>query len=158
MWPQATEHATSNNVDILSDQHGKKKFSSYTRLQDALILTPAIMHNWICCYWVLRSSFVIVYGKTRYVEFSLKMEFDAYFDKLYNRANLRSSLRPIGHFTVELQCFVCDRATPPIIEKLQSKALLCLRMAFPCTTCIPVSQRIYSGLRICSGRTFTLAD
>ena len=35
-------------------------------------------------------------------------------DKLYHRANPRSSLRPIARFVVEIQCFVCDRATPPI--------------------------------------------
>ena len=42
-------------------------------------------------------------------------------DKLYHRANPRSSLRPIARFVVEIQRFVCDRATPPIIEKLRSK-------------------------------------
>ena len=42
---------------------------------------------------------------------------------LYHRANSRSSLRPIACFTEELQCFVCDRATLPIIEKLQSKGI-----------------------------------
>ena len=42
-------------------------------------------------------------------------------DKLYNRANPRSSLRPIVRVVVEIQRFVCDRATPPIIEKLLSK-------------------------------------
>ena len=41
-------------------------------------------------------------------------------DKLYHRANPRSSLRPIVRFVVEIQRFVCDRATPPIIEKLRS--------------------------------------
>jgi hypothetical protein len=45
------------------------------------------------------------------------------FDKLYPTANLRSSFRPIAHFAVDLQRFVCDRATPPIIEKLQSKGV-----------------------------------
>ena len=33
-------------------------------------------------------------------------------DKLYHGANLGSSFRPIVHFAVEIQCFVCDRATP----------------------------------------------
>ena len=36
---------------------------------------------------------------------------------------LRSSLRPIARFVVEIQCFVCDRATPPIMEKLRSKGV-----------------------------------
>ena len=44
-------------------------------------------------------------------------------DKLYHRANPRSSLRPIARFVVEIQRFVCDRATPPIIEKLRSKGV-----------------------------------
>ena len=44
-------------------------------------------------------------------------------DKLYHRANPRSSLRPIAHFVVEIQRFVCDRATPPIIEKLRSEGV-----------------------------------
>ena len=36
------------------------------------------------------------------------------FDKLYHRANPPPSFRPIARF-------VCDRTTPTIIEKLQSK-------------------------------------
>jgi hypothetical protein len=52
-------------------------------------------------------------------------------DKLYHRANARSSFRQIARFTVELQRFVCDRATPPIIEKLRPEGT---RMAFPHTT------------------------
>ena len=43
--------------------------------------------------------------------------------KLYHRANPGSSFRPIARFVVEMQHFVCDRATPPIIEKLQSKGV-----------------------------------
>ena len=44
-------------------------------------------------------------------------------DKLYHRANPRSSFRPIARFVVEIQHFICDRATLPIIEKLQSKGV-----------------------------------
>ena len=44
-------------------------------------------------------------------------------DKLYHRANQRSSFRPTVRFVVEIQRFVCDGATPPIIEKLRSKAV-----------------------------------
>ena len=44
-------------------------------------------------------------------------------DKLYHRANPVSSLRPIVRFVVEIQPFVCDRATPPIIEKVLSKGV-----------------------------------
>ena len=44
-------------------------------------------------------------------------------DKLYHRANPRSSPRPIVCFVGEIQRFVCDHATPPIIETLQSKGV-----------------------------------
>ena len=44
-------------------------------------------------------------------------------DKPYHRANSRSSFRPIALFAVELQSFVCDRATPPTIKKLRSKGV-----------------------------------
>ena len=44
-------------------------------------------------------------------------------DKLYHRANLHSKHGPIAHFIVEIHRFVCNRATPPIIEKLQSKGV-----------------------------------
>ena len=40
IWLRATEHATSSNVEIVSDQHSKRKSSVPTRLQDALILAP----------------------------------------------------------------------------------------------------------------------
>ena len=59
-------------------------------------------------------------------------------DKLYHRANLRSSLRPIVCLVVEIQRFVCDRATPPIIERNYGlKALLFTHLAFPHTMCDP---------------------
>ena len=44
-------------------------------------------------------------------------------DKPYHRANSHSSFRLIVHFAVELQSFVCDRTTPPTIEKLRSKGV-----------------------------------
>ena len=44
-------------------------------------------------------------------------------DKLYHRANLHSNFRPIVRFLVEIQYFVCDHTTPPIIEKLWSKGV-----------------------------------
>ena len=43
--------------------------------------------------------------------------------KLYHRANLCSSFRPIVRFVVEIVYFVYDRATPPIMEKLRSKGV-----------------------------------
>ena len=46
-------------------------------------------------------------------------------DKLYHRANPHSSFRPTVRLVMEIhvQRFVCDRATPPIIEKLWSKGV-----------------------------------
>ena len=44
-------------------------------------------------------------------------------DKLYYRANPRSSFRPIARFVVEIQRFVRDCATPSTIEKLQFKGV-----------------------------------
>ena len=44
-------------------------------------------------------------------------------DKLYHRANPCLSVRPIARFVVEIQRFVCDRTTPPIIDKLRSKGV-----------------------------------
>ena len=44
-------------------------------------------------------------------------------DKLYHRADLCSSFRPNARFVVEIQRFVCDRAIPPLIEKLRSKGV-----------------------------------
>ena len=38
--------------------------------------------------------------------------------KFYHRANSRLSPRPIARFAKELQRFVCDRATLPIIESV----------------------------------------
>ena len=45
------------------------------------------------------------------------------FDKLYPRANLPPSLRPIARFALELERFVCDRATPTMNEKLRSEGV-----------------------------------
>ena len=47
-------------------------------------------------------------------------------DKLYHRANPRSNLRLIARFVVEIQRFVCDRTTPPIIKKLRSKGVVAM--------------------------------
>ena len=64
------------------------------------------------------------FGKTLRMGFFQKIEFDiCMVDKLYHRANPCSSLRPIARFVVEIEYFVCDRATPPIIEKLRSKGV-----------------------------------
>ena len=62
------------------------------------------------------------FGKTLRMGFFQKIV-RCMVDKLYHRANPRSSLRPITRFIVETQRFVCDRATPPIIKKLRSKGV-----------------------------------
>ena len=51
--------------------------------------------------------FVTVYGKIRLMGFS----------------NPHSGIRLIVCFAVELQRFLCDHATPPTIEILQSKSI-----------------------------------
>ena len=53
--------------------------------------------------------------------FFVKVEFDVSMISSTIRANSFSNSRPIMPFVVEIQRFVCDRATPPIIEKLRSK-------------------------------------
>ena len=55
-------------------------------------------------------------------------------DKLYHRANPRSSFRATVCYVVEIQRFVCDRTTPPIIEKLQSKGAAMHTYGVPHTT------------------------
>ena len=63
-----------------------------------------------------------VSGKTRHIEnFIILVSY--IFDKLYHRANPCSSFRVTVRFVVEIQRFVCDYATPPIIEKLLSKGV-----------------------------------
>ena len=61
-------------------------------------------------------------------------------DKLYHRANPRSSFRLITRFVVEIQCFVCNRATPPIIEKLRSEGINCYARVW-CFRILHVNQK-----------------
>ena len=56
------------------------------------------------------------------------------FGKLYHRANLPPSLRLIARLAVELEHFVCDPATPPIIEKLWFKGVAMHAYSVPYTT------------------------
>ena len=44
-------------------------------------------------------------------------------DKLYHRANLPPSFRPIVRFPLEIQRFVYDRAPPIKIEKLRPEGV-----------------------------------
>ena len=57
------------------------------------------------------------------------------FDKLYHRANLPPSLRPIARFALELEHFVCDHIIPTT-KFYGPKALLCTCIAFPYTMCL----------------------
>ena len=57
--------------------------------------------------------------KTRHIVTSMKFELAV----LLNGANLPPSLRPIAHFTLELERFVHDCATPTENEKLLSKGV-----------------------------------
>ena len=59
------------------------------------------------------------FGETLRMGFFQKIEFDAWLIS----STIEPNLRPIAHFVVEIHRFVCDRATPPIIEKLRSKGV-----------------------------------
>ena len=58
------------------------------------------------------------FGKTLRMGF---IEFDIWLIS----SNPCSSFRLIGRFVVETQRFVCDHATPPIIEKLRCRSAAC---------------------------------
>ena len=73
-------------------------------------------------------AYVTGFGKTLRMGFFSENWVWCMVDKLYHR------VRPIVHFIVKIQHFVCDPTTPSVIEKLRSKALLCTRKAFPHTT------------------------
>ena len=65
---------------------------------------------------------MIGFGKTLRMGFILKIEFDAW---LISSTIELTHVQVLGRsrFIVEIQRFVCDRATPPIIEKLRSKGI-----------------------------------
>ena len=58
--------------------------------------------------------FVTGFGKTLRMGFFSETWIWCMANKLYHRANPRSSLGPITRFVVEIQHFVCDCTTPPI--------------------------------------------
>ena len=63
----------------------------------------------------LRSSLICdrIWENTAYSEFYDFFFLVSYiYDKLYHRANPRSSFRATVRFVEEIQRFVCDRATP----------------------------------------------
>ena len=68
------------------------------------------------------THYVIVYEKTRHMGFFVRVLW-CMVDKMYHRANPRLSFRPTVCFVVEIQHFVCNRATTPVIEKLRSKGI-----------------------------------
>ena len=56
------------------------------------------------------------FGETLHMGFFRKLSLmHGLVDKLYHRS-IDPSLRPIACFVVEIQRFVCDRASPPIID------------------------------------------
>ena len=67
--------------------------------------------------------YATVSGKTSHIVNFMKFYVSCIFDELYPRANLPPSLRPTVHFTLELERFVCDRATPMTNEKLRPKGI-----------------------------------
>ena len=79
------------------------------------------------CPWPIRRENVYVtgFGKTLRMGFFQKIEFNAWL--ISSTIELTCvqvvGLRPIVCLVVEIQRFVCDRATPPIIEKLRSKGV-----------------------------------
>ena len=78
-----------------------------------------------------RSSGIYVtgFGKTLCMFFFPEIHVWCMLDKPCHRANSCSSPRLIAHFTEELQRFICNRTTPPIIEKLWSQ-MHCYKHAY----------------------------
>ena len=78
--------------------------------------------NWGAASIRMNTVYVTVYEKTRHMGFFVKTEFDVWLiSSTIELPHVR--FRPIVHFVVEIKRFVCDRATPPIIEKLRSKGV-----------------------------------
>ena len=71
----------------------------------------------------LSYTYVTVYGKTRHMGFSMKIEFDVYLISSTITCVQVSDRSRASLWSYELQYFVCDHATPPIIKKLQSKGV-----------------------------------
>ena len=63
------------------------------------------------------------FGKTLRMGFFQKIDFDAWLISSTIELTRVQVLPPIVRFVVEIQRFVCNRATPPIIEKLRSKGV-----------------------------------
>ena len=63
------------------------------------------------------------FGKTLHMRFFQKIEFDVWLISPTIELTCIQVLDPITCFAVELQSFVCDRVTPPTIEKLRSKGV-----------------------------------
>ena len=74
-------------------------------------------------------------GKPAIWDFFVKIEY-----KLYHRPNPCSSFRPSVHLVVEIQSFVCDHTTPPIIEKLRSKGIA-MHVYGVCILCLRVKRK-----------------
>ena len=67
--------------------------------------------------------YVTGFGKTLRNDFFLKIEPDVWLISSTIELTHISSFRPIMHFVVKIQPFVCDCALHPIIEKLRTKGV-----------------------------------
>ena len=76
---------------------------------------------WLILSWTV--TYVTVYGKTRHMGFSVKIEFNASMISSTIELTRVPSPRPIERSVMEIQHFVYDCATPSIIEKLRSKGV-----------------------------------
>ena len=73
----------------------------------------------------LENMYVTVPEKTRRMGLIVKVEFYVWLiSSTIELTSVQVSDRlPTVCFVVEIQCFVCDRPTPSIIEKLRSKGI-----------------------------------
>ena len=100
-------------------EKGGIKEAEYDKMHESITANSTDID--ISCFLKYPLIYVTGFGKTLLMGFFQKIEFDAWL--ISSTIELSSSLRPIVCLVVEIQCFVCDRATPPIIEKLWSKGV-----------------------------------
>ena len=88
----------------------------------------------------IKLKILTVYGKTWHVVFSVKIELDMFFYKLYHQS---ATLRLV-HFTKEITCFVHDRIE---IKKLQSKDIATMS----CYLCVIFLYAISMYMKLLNG-------
>ena len=74
-----------------------------------------LLQKWAVFYWIWENP---PYG------IFLDIKFDVWLISFTIELTRVQVFRPIVCFVVEMQRFVCDRATPPIIEKLCFKGVV----------------------------------